>query len=516
VTQHPRPTSPAPDRATVRRWQRRLADERLEADVYRGIASRRSGEERAILLELAEAEARHASHWAQLLGPAAADRRRPSLRASLLALLARRFGSVFVLALAQRAESRSPYQDDADATRTMAADELVHAEVVRGLAERGRAQISGTFRAAVFGANDGLVSNLALVLGVAGGGAGQTVVLLTGLAGLLSGALSMGAGEYLSVRSQRELLAASTPGSGHVAAYPHLDVDANELALVYRARGMPIEQARAKADAQLRAWPVVEQDDYQDGGDVVGSGLGAAASSFLFFACGATVPVLPFLLGLSGGPPCWWPACWWASRCWARAPRSACCRAARRCGAGCASWRSAPARRGSPSPSAACSARRSAERGPGGLSVGRPPDGFAGPRNRREASGRGAPGPRLTGGPAVRFGSPYLRLGACTRRTVVRARRARTVLVCHCHRVNDARVDEVLSAGASGVRGVVRATRAGTGCGGCIPLLRELCARAEAPACEVHGTPRRSRARFGACAATSGSSRSSTRSSPTS
>jgi vacuolar iron transporter family protein len=302
MTQHP--ASPArdsaPDRATVRRWRRRLADERLEADVYRGIAARRTCEERAILLELADAEARHAAHWSGLLGED--DRRgRPSLRSLVLAFLARRFGSVFVLALAQRAETRSPYNDDADATPAMAADEQIHAEVVRGLAQRGRAQISGTFRAAVFGANDGLVSNLALVLGVAGGGAAQTTVLLTGLAGLLAGALSMGAGEYISVRSQRELLAASTPGAAHLAAYPHLDVDANELALVYRARGMPAEQAQAHAAQQLRSWPAVEEQDFQDGGDVVGSGLAAAASSFLFFASGAAVPVLPFLLGLSGG-----------------------------------------------------------------------------------------------------------------------------------------------------------------------------------------------------------------------
>ena len=207
---------------------------------------------------------------------------------------------MFVLALAQRAETRSPYADDADATTTMAADEQIHAEVVRGLAQRGRAQISGTFRAAVFGANDGLVSNLALVLGVAGGGAATTTVLLTGLAGLLAGALSMGAGEYISVRSQRELLAASTPGAAHLAAYPHLDVDANELTLVYRARGMPAQQAQEHAAAQLRAWPAVEESNYEDGSDVVGSGLSAATSSALFFASGALLPVLPFLLGLTG------------------------------------------------------------------------------------------------------------------------------------------------------------------------------------------------------------------------
>ena len=88
----------------------------------------------------------------------------------MLGLLARRFGSVFVLALAQRAEARSPYADDADATPQMAADEQIHEEVVRALAARGRQRLSGTFRAAVFGANDGLVSNLALVLGISASG----------------------------------------------------------------------------------------------------------------------------------------------------------------------------------------------------------------------------------------------------------------------------------------------------------------------------------------------------------
>ncbi len=111
-------------------------------------------------------------------------------------------------------ETRSPYLTDVDATVAMGADERIHEEVVRALAARGRNRLSGTFRAAVFGANDGLVSNLALVLGISGSGVDNHIVLLTGLAGLLAGALSMGAGEYVSVRSQRELLEASAPGGG--------------------------------------------------------------------------------------------------------------------------------------------------------------------------------------------------------------------------------------------------------------------------------------------------------------
>lgn len=291
--------------SAVRRWRRLLADEREEAKVYRDLAARRCGEEREILLGLAEAEERHAAHWQRLLGDEAGPVRRGDLRMRLLAFLARRFGSVFVLALAQRAEGRSPYATDADATAAMAADERIHAEVVRGLAARGRSRVSGTFRAAVFGANDGLVSNLALIVGVTGGGAAANTVLLTGLAGLLSGALSMGAGEYLSVRSQRELLAASTPDPQTRHLLVHLDVEANELALVYRARGLPAEEAQRRAEAVLRNHSSTPPGAPKDGPEddqheVVGTGLGAAVSSFAFFASGAAVPVLPFLIGFTG------------------------------------------------------------------------------------------------------------------------------------------------------------------------------------------------------------------------
>lgn len=287
----------------LRRWRRRLADERAESRVYRDLATRRAGEEREILLGLAVAEERHAAHWAGLLGDDVGDIGRGAPRWRLLAFLARRFGSVFVLALAQRAETRSPYDADADATPAMAADERVHEEVVRGLAARGRARVSGTFRAAVFGANDGLVSNLALVLGVIGGGAGTTTVLLTGLAGLLSGALSMGAGEFVSVRSQRELLAASAPDTHDAdSVLRRLDVNANELALVFRARGVPEAEARQRAEEVLRsddpARTVSAGVSGDDRHEVVGSSLAAAVSSFAFFASGAAVPVLPFLFGL--------------------------------------------------------------------------------------------------------------------------------------------------------------------------------------------------------------------------
>ena len=292
-------TSPAP--STIRRWRKYLADERAEAAVYRDLAGRRTGEEREILLALAEAEARHEAHWLALLGDQVGRPQRGEIRTRALGWLARRFGSVFVLALAQRAEARSPYEGDVDATPAMAADERIHEEVVRGLATRGRNRLSGTFRAAVFGANDGLVSNLALVLGIGATGVSTPIILATGLAGLLAGALSMGAGEFVSIRSQRELLAASNPNPETRTALPHLDVDANELSLVYRSRGMSEDDATAHAAEVLRDLTVDHSaGDVVDEHEEIGSALGAAVSSFLFFASGAIIPVLPYLFGLQG------------------------------------------------------------------------------------------------------------------------------------------------------------------------------------------------------------------------
>ncbi len=290
--------------ADVRRWRRYLTDERAEASVYRDLASRREGEEAEILLALADAEKRHEQHWLNLLGPAGAKPTRLPLRTRMLGWFARRFGSVFVLALVQRAETRSEYATERDATPRMVADERIHAEVVRTLAARGRAQMSGGFRAAVFGMDDGLVSNLALVLGIGATGVPANVVLLTGIAGLLAGALSMGAGEFVSVRSQRELLEASTPDPLARTMYPHLDLDHNELALVYRARGESAEDARIHAERSIRNYrPDAVQPRHLHGEfEEIGSPWTAAFSSFGLFAAGAIVPVLPYLFGMTGMP----------------------------------------------------------------------------------------------------------------------------------------------------------------------------------------------------------------------
>jgi VIT1/CCC1 family predicted Fe2+/Mn2+ transporter len=295
-----------PRPSELRRWRQHLANERAEAAIYRQLAQRRTGEERAVLLELADAEARHEQHWLNLLGDQVGPPGRAPLRTRLLAFLARHFGFVFVLALIQRSEARSSYDEDRNATPTMAADEHIHSEVVRALATRGRDRLSGSFRAAVFGANDGLVSNLALVLGISATGVSNQTVLATGFAGLLAGALSMGAGEYVSVNSQLELLEASTPSPDTGSALPQLDLDANELALVYRARGVSADDAARRAAEVLRelgtrrdSHPGMVGPD-PDRRETVGTGLRAGVSSSICFGSGAFIPVLPYLLGLGG------------------------------------------------------------------------------------------------------------------------------------------------------------------------------------------------------------------------
>lgn len=304
-TRHSAVTSPSP--AQIKRWRRYLADEESEARIYRYLARRAEGTDREILLQVAEAEKRHQQHWRDMLGEHADVHVRPSMQSLVLQFLAKNFGSVFILAMAQRAESRSPYAEDPDATEEMAADEAIHEEIIRALATSGREKLSGNFRAAVFGANDGLVSNLALTMGITASGASSSMVLLSGIAGLLAGALSMAAGEFVSVRSQRELLDASQPTQVTLRVAHDLDLDSNELELIYRARGMEPDAAHHRAmerfgymDCDCDPSLSHREDEDREENVALGTDIGAAAASFAFFASGALVPILPYIFGLSG------------------------------------------------------------------------------------------------------------------------------------------------------------------------------------------------------------------------
>lgn len=157
---------------------------------------------------------------------------------------------------------------------------------------------SGTLRAAIFGANDGLVSNLALIMGVAGATANRHVVLLAGVAGLLAGAFSMGAGEFISMRVQRDVFENLLEFERReLAASP--DEELAELIAIYETKGIPSDLARATAEA-VHANPDLTLDTHarEELGldpDDLGSPWGAAISSFITFSIGALIPLVPFL-----------------------------------------------------------------------------------------------------------------------------------------------------------------------------------------------------------------------------
>ncbi len=159
----------------------------------------------------------------------------------------------------------------------------------------------GNLRAAVFGVNDGLVSNASLIMGVAGAGATAASVVTAGVAGLLAGALSMAAGEYISMRSQREMFEYQIGlERDELAEYP--EEEAEELALIYAARGMDLEQARGITRELVKnpeaALDALAREELGLNPDDLGSPWGAAIFSFLAFAAGAVLPLVPFLLGL--------------------------------------------------------------------------------------------------------------------------------------------------------------------------------------------------------------------------
>lgn len=275
--------------------------------MYRALAERAEGTRRDVLRGLAEAEERHARHWAgklEELGEVPPDLsdHRVGVRARLLTWLAGRLGVRAVIPLLERGEASeiSRYDAEPAAPAHMVVDERVHARIVGGLFPPWRTRTSGSLRAAVFGVNDGLVSNLALVMGVAGGQASDEVIVLAGLAGLLGGALSMGAGEYISVTSQRELFAGEVElDAAQLARLP--ERGENELALLLRARGVAPEEAASLArdllaDGDMAA-RVLARERLGLDPTTLGSPWGAAASNFGAFAVGATVPLLPFVIG---------------------------------------------------------------------------------------------------------------------------------------------------------------------------------------------------------------------------
>lgn len=330
-------------RQAAKRWREMLASEREAAALYHGLAEAEAGERAEILRELAAVELRHAAHWEDKLreaGLEVPEPRGPGMRTRLLSTAARRVSLDAVLPVIERAERGDAglYDGDPDAAPGMADDERGHAEALAGL-RGGRAGVGGTggsggtggtagsagsghqvdaqgriarreqwhrgdrsgaLRAAIFGISDGLVSNTALVMGFAGSGASRSAVLLAGVAGLLAGSFSMAAGEYVSMSGQREMFEREIAlEAAEIEERPEEELE--ELVLLYRAKGLPAEQARRMAEQIMSdrsvALDTLAREELGLDPEALGSPWAAAFSSLLAFAIGAFVVVIPYLFG---------------------------------------------------------------------------------------------------------------------------------------------------------------------------------------------------------------------------
>ena len=266
--------------------------------LYRRVAECEPDSRRKQLFSsLATAAERQAKHWERNLGSVPVFS--PSLRARIVAWLLHRVGprALKPALAAMKLRGLSVY----DASLLPGHEMPTSVEQV-GL--RHKSISGGNLRAAVFGVNDGLVSNTSLIMGIAGAGANPDFILMGGVAGLLAGALSMAAGEYVSVRSQREMYEYQIGlERDELAEYP--DEEAEELALIYSARGMTLERAR-ELSRQMMAHPTqalqtLAREELGLNPDDLGSPWGAALFSFVSFAFGALLPVLPFFLRFTHG-----------------------------------------------------------------------------------------------------------------------------------------------------------------------------------------------------------------------
>lgn len=306
----------------IDRYRSNFIDEINSAYLYRVAADLENDEILSgVYLRLAETEEKHAALWEEKLREADASipGREPALRSRILAWLAQKMGPGVVTQVMASTEmsGRTMYDDQPEAAGTsLPADERSHAIMLDALRQESKSGVRGSvlarlegrhravggnaLRAAVLGANDGLVSNTSLVMGVAGAAFSATAVLLSGLAGLLAGAISMALGEWLSVQSSRELHQAQIETEREeILAMP--EAEAEELALIYQAKGMAPEEATKAArdvmgDPEAFLDTKVREELGIDPQELGGSAWEAAIASFFLFAVGAIIPVIPFFM----------------------------------------------------------------------------------------------------------------------------------------------------------------------------------------------------------------------------
>ena len=320
--------------ANLRLYKQNLREERNSAALYESMAAAEANPSLAeIYRRLAETERKHAAVWIQKLIEAGVEIPPDSLdwRTRTLRWFARRFGPSIVLptiaAIENNADAGYRGQPGAE-VQTMAAQEQSHARIFGALARtsggmegrtvaklEGRHRSTGgnALRAGVLGANDGLVSCFSLVMGVAGAEMSSQSILVTGLAGLLAGAISMALGEWLSVQSSRELYGHQMDiEKAELAAAP--EEEKEELALIYQAKGIAPDEALRLAE-RLVSDPATALDTLAreelgiDPDELGGSAWEAAITSFLLFAAGAIIPVFPYFFAGGMTAVVWSAAC---------------------------------------------------------------------------------------------------------------------------------------------------------------------------------------------------------------
>jgi VIT1/CCC1 family predicted Fe2+/Mn2+ transporter len=299
-------------RARQGQYREYLKSELEAAAVYSALADTEKDPGREeVFRKLVDAEMRHAARWAEKLGmdPAGLEPGIFSFKVRLVQWVARLIGTSRVVPVLLRGEAKEVkvYAADPEA-RDMALEERQHARTLRGLTKTGAGAVwspggvrgsGGSLRAAVLGVNDGLVSNFSLVMGVAGGtGNNADIVLLAGVAGLLAGAFSMAAGEYVSMRSQREIYENEIRKErAELEEWP--EEEEEELQLIYQAKGLSPEES-----SQVAKWLMADPEVVLDtmareelGLDPsqLGSPWRASSSSFVAFVVGASFPIAPYI-----------------------------------------------------------------------------------------------------------------------------------------------------------------------------------------------------------------------------
>jgi VIT1/CCC1 family predicted Fe2+/Mn2+ transporter len=321
-TRSPPADAAPPERNAAARYRANLQGEVDSASLYHALAAAERDPQLAkVYGRLAAVEEAHAAFWTKRLNALGArlPRLRTGFRSRALAWLARRFGPQFVLPSIDTLEHLDSGQYDSQPEAVaggLPAAERSHARILEAIAGDAPGSIGGgtlarlegrhrgfggnALRAAVLGANDGLVSNLSLVMGVAGAALDSHAILITGLAGLLAGACSMALGEWLSVMSSRESYQRQiAQESDELQQVP--DEEKEELVLIYQAKGLSEGEARALADRLManRATALdtlVREELGIDPNELGGSAWAAGSTSFLLFSLGAVFPVVPFAL----------------------------------------------------------------------------------------------------------------------------------------------------------------------------------------------------------------------------